>query len=78
MKLSSVNGEFYTFAMLYKNCLSPHVENIVLLSKLKGVQSIEVQLDLDEMDLTEAESKATYAEIRQWPIDKEVKNETNN
>jgi hypothetical protein len=36
---------------------------VVLLSKLKGAQSsIEVEIDLDEMALTQAESKSTYAE----------------
>ena len=40
-----------------------HVETVVLLSKLKTTESIEVKIDLDEMDLTTAESKATYDEI---------------
>ena len=35
------------------------VETCVLLSKLKSAQHIEVKIDLDEMDLTKAESKAT-------------------
>lgn len=39
------------------------------MSKLKSTQSIEVEIDLDEMDLTQAESKATYAEIRQHVLD---------
>ena len=33
-----------------------HVETCVLLSKLKSTQHIEVKIDLDEMDLTKAES----------------------
>ncbi|WP_329602293.1 23S rRNA methyltransferase [Blautia liquoris] len=49
--------------------VSCHVETVVLLSKLKSTQSIEVEIDLDEMDLTQAESKATYAEIRQYVLD---------
>lgn len=40
-----------------------HVETVVLLSKLKSAKSIEVKIELDEMDLTSAESKATYDEI---------------
>lgn len=46
------------------------VETCVLLSKLKSTQHIEVKIDLDEMDLTKAESKATYAEIKQYVLEK--------
>ena len=41
-----------------------HVETVVLLSKLKTDKHIEVELDMDELDLTAAESKATYAELK--------------
>ena len=37
-----------------------HVETVCLLSKLKSNQHIEVELDMDELDLTDAEKKATY------------------
>lgn len=47
-----------------------NVETCVLLSKLKSTQHIKVEIDLDEMDLTKAESKATYAEIKQYVLDK--------
>ena len=47
-----------------------HVETCVLLSKLKSTQHIKVEIDLDEMDLTKAESKATYAEIKQYVLEK--------
>lgn len=43
-----------------------NVETCVLLSKLKSAKSIEVKIELDEMDLTTAESKATYDEIKQY------------
>ena len=46
------------------------VETCVLLSKLKSTQHIEVKIDLDEMDLTKAESKATYAEIKDYVLEK--------
>ena len=36
------------------------------MSKLKSTQHIEVEINLDEMDLTKAESKATYAEIKAY------------
>lgn len=47
-----------------------HVETCVLLSKLKSTQHIDVRIDLDEMDLTKAESKATYAEIKEYVLKK--------
>lgn len=47
-----------------------HVETCVLLSKLKSTKHIEVEVTLDEMDLTKAESKATYTEIKQYVLDK--------
>jgi 23S rRNA (uracil1939-C5)-methyltransferase len=46
------------------------VETVVLLSKLKSAQSIVVEIELDDMDLTTSESKATYAEIKQYVLDK--------
>lgn len=49
---------------------STNVETVVLLSKLKSAKSIEFKIELDEMDLTTAESKATYDEIKQYVLDK--------
>ena len=47
-----------------------HVETVVLLSKLRAEHHIEVDLDLGEMDLTSAESKATYEEIKAYVLEK--------
>lgn len=47
-----------------------HVETCVLLSKLKVEQHIDVELGMDEMDLTAAESKATYEEIKAYVLEK--------
>lgn len=40
------------------------METVCLLSKLNVEHHIEVDVNLDEMDLTKAESKATYEEIK--------------
>ena len=48
---------------------SGHVETVVLLSKLNTKQHIEVELNLDELDLTAAESKATYEEIKAYVLE---------
>lgn len=50
-------------------CETVHVETCVLLSKLKSTPHIEVDIELDEMDLSKAESKATYAEITQYVLE---------
>ncbi len=42
------------------------VETVCLLSKLHLKRSINVKLDMDELDLTAAESKATYEEIKSY------------
>lgn len=46
-----------------------NVETVVLLSKLNAKQHIEVELNLDELDLTSAESKATYDEIKAYVLE---------
>lgn len=46
-----------------------HVETVCLLSKLKSNQHIEVELDMDELDLTDAEKKATYQEIKNYVLE---------
>ena len=45
-----------------------HVETVCLLSKLHANQHIEVELQMDELDLTAAESKATYEEIKEYVL----------
>ena len=45
-------------------------ETVVLLSQQKPDDYIEVELELDELDLTLAESKATYAEIKDCVLEK--------
>lgn len=45
-----------------------HVETVVLLSQQKADDYIEVELELDELDLTTAESKATYKEIQEYVL----------
>ena len=46
---------------------SVHVETVCLLSKLhEAKHHVTVKLDMDEMDLTAAESKATYEEIKKY------------
>ena len=47
-----------------------HVETVVLLSQQKADDHIEIEINLDEIDATSAETKATYAEIRDWVQEK--------
>lgn len=57
--------------------MTVHVETCVLLSKIKSTQHIEVEINLDEMDLTKAESKATYEEIKEYVLKNYGMNVTN-
>ena len=43
-----------------------HVETVVCLSQQKPDDHIEIEIDLDEIDATSAETKATYKEIQNW------------
>ena len=45
------------------------VETVCLLSKLNVEHHIEVELTMDELDLTAAESKATYEEIKGYVLE---------
>ena len=47
---------------------SVHVETVVLLSRKTPDDTIEVDLDLDELDITSAESKSTYQEIKDYVL----------
>ena len=47
-----------------------HVETVALLSKLDVDKHIDVEIQLDELDLTSAESKASYAQIKEYILEK--------
>lgn len=50
-------------------CETVHVETVCLLSKLNVDHHIEVEIKMDELDLTAAEKKATYEEIREYVLE---------
>lgn len=50
-------------------CQTVHVETVCLLSKLNVNHHIEVELNLDELDLTDVEKKATYEEIKAYILE---------
>lgn len=45
---------------------TPHVETVILLSRKTPDAEIKVRLDMSELDITSAESKATYKEIQEY------------
>ena len=57
-------GEKPCFAVMYGKT----VETVVLLSQQKPDDTIEIDLDLDELDATSAELKATYQEIKDYVL----------
>ena len=48
--------------------MTEHVETVVLLSQQRPDDTIEIDLDLDELDATSAELKATYQEIKDYVL----------
>lgn len=46
-----------------------HVETVCLLSKLQSKEHIEIEVKMDELDLTVAEKKATYEEIKAYVLE---------
>jgi 23S rRNA (uracil1939-C5)-methyltransferase len=46
--------------------VTTHCEAVLLLTKLNVERHIEVDVSMDELDVTAAESKATYNEIREY------------
>ena len=46
------------------------METVALLSKLDVDKHIDVEIKLDELDLTSAESKAFYAQIKNYVLEK--------
>ena len=49
---------------------SMNVETVALLSKLDVDKHINIEIELDELDLTSAESKATYKQIQNYVLEK--------
>ena len=47
-----------------------NVETVCLLSKLQSKEHTEIEVKMDELDLTSAESKATYDEIKAYVLEK--------
>ena len=64
-------GELICFRQLAKGydinpINSTHVETVILLSRKTPDAIIEIDLEMSELDLTRAESKATYKEIEEY------------
>ena len=67
LKQFEAGGYEPVYGKLYDNFpMTNHVETVALLSKLDVDKHIDVEIKLDELDLTSAESKATYAQIKEY------------
>lgn len=65
------DGETDRFLMTDINPdLSSHVETVVKLVRKAPDAYIDITVDMDELDLTASEAKATYEEIKQYILDK--------
>lgn len=47
-----------------------HVETVALLTKLKESDSITVELNLDELEVSAPKIKATYSQIKEYILNK--------
>ena len=73
LKSIEFNFPIYKDGKKVKNLLCEKgntVETVALLSKLNVDKHIDVEIKLDELDLTSAESKATYAQIKEYILEK--------
>ena len=62
--MNALDYDQFGFTVDIHSNVSRHVETVCLLSKLhEAKHHISVKVDMDELDLTNAESKATYEEI---------------
>ena len=61
-------SKVYALVAEVQKCATFHVETVVLLSQQKPSDRIEVDLDLDELDVTSVEVKATYSEIKDYVL----------
>lgn len=52
--------------MVIRITATRHVETVVCLSRKNPDDRIEIELNLDELDITSTESKATYEEIKDY------------
>lgn len=70
LRILCENGEYELkrYAPVDQFPESTHVETVVLLSQQKPDDTIEIDLDLDELDATSAELKATYQEIKDYVL----------
>ena len=50
-------------------CWTSGVETVCLLSKIKSAPHIDIDLDMTELDVTAAETKATYEEIKAYVLE---------
>ncbi|MBR0229023.1 MAG: 23S rRNA (uracil(1939)-C(5))-methyltransferase RlmD [Clostridia bacterium] len=50
-------------------CWTGHCETVCLLSKIKSAPHIDIDLDMTELDVTAAETKATYEEIKAYVLE---------
>jgi 23S rRNA (uracil1939-C5)-methyltransferase len=62
----TVCGLLVLFLCYFGLYIRTHVETVVLLSQQNPDEHIRIKIDLDELDETSAETKATYDKIRDW------------
>ena len=64
-RVDSVDNGIFIHAIVPR-----HVDTVVLLSQRRPDEHIDIKLDLSEIDVTAAETKATYQEIKDYLLGK--------
>ena len=66
----SINNILTTLSIRIIFIVPTHVETVCLLSQRKPDTTIEVDLDISELEVSSAETKATYEEIKSYVLKK--------
>lgn len=49
--------------------MTNHVETVTLLSKLDSAEYVKIDISMNEFDVTKAEMKSTYSNIKQYVLE---------
>ena len=67
---TTVQVDIFPITYVSNSIATTHVETVALLSQRRPDTHIDIKLDLSELDITSAETKATYQEIKDYVLDK--------
>ena len=66
--MNALSYDIFSCTVDINGVVSRHVETVCLLSQRKPDTTIEVDLDISELEVSSAETKATYEEIKSYVL----------